>query len=150
MNESFQNVEVQQATLIFAQQTNLNLLQAVHQLHFHLYAQNKQGIRHKKPPKVITSNAEYCVDDVRSSCASKRIQVNDNETKVLWWKFPIETGQQTSVVVVSSTSKVIHDFVRIINYQHNITSTWQRPLFENLGVYNDAEQTCRSTYLAQH
>ena len=58
-----------------------------HRLRFHLYAGDMQGLQHGKPAEAhaTVSSVESCVDDVRSWCASMRLQLNASKTEVLWF-----------------------------------------------------------------
>ena len=54
-----------------------------HDLIYHLYADDMQGLKHSKPIDIqaIVAAHETCIAEVRSLCTSKRLQLNDDKPK---------------------------------------------------------------------
>ena len=58
-----------------------------HELLYHLFADDIQGMLHGPPADVprIVSTPTDCFTDVSHWCAAKRLQLNDSKTEVLWF-----------------------------------------------------------------
>ena len=99
-----------------------------HRLRFHLYADDMQGLQHGKPAeaRAIVSSVESCVDDVRSWCASKRLQLNASKTEVLWFG---TAAQLRKVPKCDRTIRVGGSVVEPVS------------VVRDLGVYVDTELT---------
>ena len=56
-------------------------------LRHHLYADDMQAIASGPPScaPVINSSLEICLKDIKSWCASKRLQLNASKTEVMWF-----------------------------------------------------------------
>ena len=87
-----------------------------------------QCFQHGKPAEVreIVSNIKSCVDDVRSWCASKRLQLNASKTEVQWF------GTATQLRKVLQCDRKICVGGSVIDPVSAV---------RNLGVYVDAELT---------
>jgi hypothetical protein len=87
-----------------------------------------QDLQHGKPAEAhaIVSSVESCVDDVRSWCASKRLQLNASNTEVLWFG---TAAQLRKVPKCDRTVRIGGSAVEPIS------------VVRDLGVYVDTELT---------
>jgi len=56
-------------------------------LQYHLFADDMQGLKHGLPtdvPQIVSTLAD-CATDVIAWCAAKRLQLNADETEVMWF-----------------------------------------------------------------
>ena len=99
-----------------------------HRLRFHLYADDMLGLQHGKPAEAhaIASSVESCVEDVRSWCASKHLQLNASKTEVLWFG---TAAQLRKVPKCDRTIRVGGSVVEPVS------------VVRDLGVYVDMELT---------
>jgi Reverse transcriptase (RNA-dependent DNA polymerase) len=97
-----------------------------HEVSHHCYADDSQGFAQSNPHEVrsIVSSLQATVSDVSSWCSSRRLQLNEHKTEVIWF------GTSANLSKLSPTDMKLHLDGAIIDPTHVV---------RDLGVFFDSE-----------
>jgi hypothetical protein len=101
-----------------------------HEVSHHGYADDSQGLAQSDPHDVssIVSSLQATVSDVSSWCSSRRLQLNEHKTELIWF------GTSANLSKLSPAEMKLHLDGAIIDPSHVV---------RDLGVFFDSELTMR-------